>query len=204
MWYEAHRNKFEKGGKLFGRDEFDKLLGHCQAHADHADHPCCFFAEELIQAYPEAKFILTTKPKDDITVRRDCGLRQSIRFTLLSLLLGCSDHKHRIISSICGRLINHIGEGSSMSKTLAARRPLLTLFCALGWLLRVHNRYAFLVYQMDMHRLLGENFTVDSKRRYREHNDWIRSLVPKEKLLELRLGQYGGSLCANFLMPDVA
>ncbi len=62
MWYEAHRNKFENGGKPFGRDEFDKLLGHCQAVAD---HPCCVFAEELIQAYPEAKVILTTRPDND-------------------------------------------------------------------------------------------------------------------------------------------
>ena len=90
-----------------------------------------------------------------------------------------------------------------MTKTLAARRPLLEIFCALGWVFRVHNRYAFLVYQMDMHRLFGENFTVDSKRRYREHNDWIRSLVPKEKLLELRLGQYGWEPLCEYLNVDI-
>lgn len=62
MWYEAFQSKFEKAGKPFGSDEFDKLLGHCQAVTD---QPCCVFAEELIEAYPEAKVILTTRPEDD-------------------------------------------------------------------------------------------------------------------------------------------
>lgn len=53
-----------------------------------------------------------------------------------------------------------------------------------------------------MHRLFGENFTVDGKRRYREHNDRIRSLVPKEKLLELRLGQHGWNPLCEFLNID--
>ncbi|CAF9942405.1 hypothetical protein IMSHALPRED_003661 [Imshaugia aleurites] len=128
MWYEAHKSKFENRGKPFGRDEFDKLLGHCQAVAD---HPCCVFAEELVQAYPEAKVILTTRPDND-------------------------------------------------------------WFC-----------YAFLVFQMDMHRLFGDNFTADGKRRYREHNDMIRSLVPKDKLLELRLGQHGWDPLCKFLNVDI-
>ncbi len=62
MWLEAHENKHEARGKPYGRAEFDMLLGHCQAVAD---HPCCIFAEELILAYPEAKIILTTRPVDD-------------------------------------------------------------------------------------------------------------------------------------------
>ena len=90
-----------------------------------------------------------------------------------------------------------------MSKTLIARRPLLTLFGIIGSLLRVHHSYAFLVFQMDMHRLFGNNFTADGKRRYREHNDMIRSLVPKDKLLELRLGQHGWDPLCKFLNVDI-
>lgn len=92
---------------------------------------------------------------------------------------------------------------SSISKALAVTRPFLTLVCALGWVLRVHNRYAFLVYQMSMHRLFGETFTIEAKRRYREHNDRIRALVPKEKLLELRLGQHGWEPLCQFLNVDI-
>lgn len=57
MWQEALDAKFSKnGGKPYGREEFDKLLGHCQGVSD---LPAILFAEELIDAYPEAKIILT-------------------------------------------------------------------------------------------------------------------------------------------------
>lgn len=29
MWLEAYKAKFEGKGKPYGREEFDKLLGHC-------------------------------------------------------------------------------------------------------------------------------------------------------------------------------
>jgi hypothetical protein len=29
MWLEAYEAKFEGNGKPYGREEFDKLLGHC-------------------------------------------------------------------------------------------------------------------------------------------------------------------------------
>lgn len=61
IWWEALDAR-EGKGKPFGRAEFDMLLGHCQAIAD---HPCILFAEELIDAYPEALVILTLRPVDD-------------------------------------------------------------------------------------------------------------------------------------------
>lgn len=30
MWFEALEAKYNKKGKAYGREEFDKLLGHCQ------------------------------------------------------------------------------------------------------------------------------------------------------------------------------
>ncbi len=90
-----------------------------------------------------------------------------------------------------------------MSTTLTVERPFLTLIAMLGWLLRVHSRYALLIFKMDMHRLFGANFAVDGKRRYQEHNDWIRSLVPKDRLLELRLGRHGWEPLCSFLNVDI-
>ncbi|KAK1144132.1 hypothetical protein N8T08_005794 [Aspergillus melleus] len=58
MWMRALRAKFDGIGKPFGREEWDKLLGHCQAVCD---VPALCFAEELIEAYPEAKVILTVR-----------------------------------------------------------------------------------------------------------------------------------------------
>ncbi|KAI9889083.1 MAG: hypothetical protein M1814_005807 [Vezdaea aestivalis] len=61
MWLEAMAAKFDGKGKPFGRKEFDKLLGHCQAVTD---VPAVCFAQELIESYPEAKVILTHRDID--------------------------------------------------------------------------------------------------------------------------------------------
>lgn len=89
-----------------------------------------------------------------------------------------------------------------MSKTLLAGRPLLTIIATLGWLLGVHNRYALPVFKKDMQRLFGDDFASDAHRKYEEHNEWIRSMVPKERLLELHLGEHGWEPLCRFLDVD--
>jgi hypothetical protein len=59
-WMDAFAAKYEGRGK-FGREEWDSLLGHCQAVCD---WPAVAFAKELIEAYPEAKVIITTRDVD--------------------------------------------------------------------------------------------------------------------------------------------
>lgn len=63
MWLDAYRAKFEHTGKPFGREEFDKLLGHCMAVTD---VPCAVFWEELMDAYPDAKVILNVRDNADV------------------------------------------------------------------------------------------------------------------------------------------
>ncbi|KAJ7161892.1 P-loop containing nucleoside triphosphate hydrolase protein [Mycena crocata] len=58
MWTEAVKAKFSGVGKPYGREEWDELLGHCQAVTD---LPAIMFSEELIAAYPDAKVILTNR-----------------------------------------------------------------------------------------------------------------------------------------------
>ncbi|KAJ0415327.1 P-loop containing nucleoside triphosphate hydrolase protein [Aspergillus carlsbadensis] len=58
MWWAALQAKYHGKGELFGRKEFDRLLGHCQVVSD---LPALCFAEDLIKAYPEAKVILTVR-----------------------------------------------------------------------------------------------------------------------------------------------
>lgn len=60
MWHDALNAKY-KGEGEFGRKEWDQLLGDCQAVCD---WPACAFAKELIEAYPNAKVILTTRDVD--------------------------------------------------------------------------------------------------------------------------------------------
>ncbi|KAK0650277.1 hypothetical protein DIS24_g6918 [Lasiodiplodia hormozganensis] len=60
MWMDALAYKYDGVGH-FGREQWDQLLGHCQSLCD---WPAIAFAKELIEAYPEAKIILTTRDVD--------------------------------------------------------------------------------------------------------------------------------------------
>lgn len=60
MWNEALDAKYLNKGKPYGRAEWDQLLGHCRAVTD---LPCVAFAEELIEAYPDAKVVISLPPK---------------------------------------------------------------------------------------------------------------------------------------------
>ncbi|ETS85787.1 hypothetical protein PFICI_03812 [Pestalotiopsis fici W106-1] len=61
-WAEAMDAKFEGKGKPYGREEFDKILGDFEGLAD---YPAVIFPAELIEAYPEAKIILTLRSDED-------------------------------------------------------------------------------------------------------------------------------------------
>ena len=64
MWVEAYRKKFEvgRGGSRWDtaqwRRFFDAALGHCMAVSD---VPCVTFWRELMEAYPEAKILITVR-----------------------------------------------------------------------------------------------------------------------------------------------
>lgn len=60
MWHDAFRGKYQ-GGKPFTRKEWDQLLGHVEAVTD---FPAALFVEELVEAYPDAKVVLTVRDVD--------------------------------------------------------------------------------------------------------------------------------------------
>jgi len=60
MWSDALAAKYDGVG-TFGREQWDQLFGHCQAICD---WPCVAFAKELIEAYPDAKVLVTTRDVD--------------------------------------------------------------------------------------------------------------------------------------------
>jgi len=61
MWIAACKAKFHGEGKPYGREEWDVLLGDCQAVTD---VPHVLFAEDLMAAYPDAKIVLNTRDLD--------------------------------------------------------------------------------------------------------------------------------------------
>ncbi|KYG41694.1 hypothetical protein M433DRAFT_75346 [Acidomyces richmondensis BFW] len=62
LWCDAIDAKAFGKGK-FTKENWDQLLGHCMASPTSAvsDQPCAMFAEELIEAYPDAKIVLTVR-----------------------------------------------------------------------------------------------------------------------------------------------
>ena len=73
-----------------------------------------------------------------------------------------------------------------------------------GWYLRLHWRYTLPGYHKCIDAMFPD-FENRGKQIFEEHNDMIRSLVPKERLLELHLGDGWDPLC-KFLgveRPDV-
>ncbi|KAG9242749.1 P-loop containing nucleoside triphosphate hydrolase protein [Calycina marina] len=61
MWMDALAAKYDGTGPAFTREDWDQLLGNCQAVCD---WPAVAFAKELIEAYPEAKVVMTTRDVD--------------------------------------------------------------------------------------------------------------------------------------------
>ncbi|RAH75062.1 sulfotransferase family protein [Aspergillus aculeatinus CBS 121060] len=62
MWQEAVDRKFFGAGPKFGRAEFDQLLHDYGAVS--SDTPAIAFAEDLVEAYPEAKVVLVERDID--------------------------------------------------------------------------------------------------------------------------------------------
>ncbi|KAJ7457779.1 P-loop containing nucleoside triphosphate hydrolase protein [Mycena latifolia] len=82
MWTEAINAKFFGEGKPYGREEWDQLLGHCQAVTD---APSILFSEELIAAYPDAKVILTNRDPAKWWKSYDGSLQSMARSKTLTL-----------------------------------------------------------------------------------------------------------------------
>ncbi|KAJ7144533.1 P-loop containing nucleoside triphosphate hydrolase protein [Mycena epipterygia] len=61
MWIEAINARFFGKGKPYEREDWDRMLGHCQAVTD---IPHILFSKDLIEAYPDAKVILTMRDPD--------------------------------------------------------------------------------------------------------------------------------------------
>ncbi|KAL9098925.1 MAG: hypothetical protein Q9163_005501 [Psora crenata] len=154
MWHEAANAKYHGEGKEFEKADWDRLLGNCQAVCD---LPAIAFSQELIQAYPDAKVILTIRDED--------SWYDSMMKTVVPL-----------------------AEPSTLS-TLA---PL---------------DHVLLKKWFPMHRCVfagvfeNKRFERIGKRKFVEHYDMVRRLVPKERLLEYRVGDGWEKLCKFLEVP---
>ncbi|KAJ7216000.1 P-loop containing nucleoside triphosphate hydrolase protein [Mycena pura] len=154
MWTEAINAKFFGKGTLYGRKEWDQLLGHCMAITD---VPHLLFAEELIRAYPEAKVVLTIRDPD--------RWWQSYEDTI----------------------------GTDLRSPIGVN----------PWL----EPSAVAAIRMFFRLVLGTMFGTPeptpevAKARFVAHYDEVRRLVPKERLLEYRVGEGWERLCGFLAKP---
>ncbi|KAE8402382.1 hypothetical protein BDV37DRAFT_272855 [Aspergillus pseudonomiae] len=59
LWTRAINAKYNGDGRKFSGRDFDQMLWRYDAVVD---IPCILFAEELMDAYPDAQIVLTTRP----------------------------------------------------------------------------------------------------------------------------------------------
>ncbi|KAJ4859329.1 hypothetical protein T069G_07596 [Trichoderma breve] len=146
MWMDALCAKYDKQGKPFTREDWDQLLGTSQAVCD---WPAIAFAKELIEAYPEAKVVLTNRDVDSWHAS-----------TMKTVYWRVTDQELRWLSNF-------------------------------DWAASMY--YPMLKKFFDT--FFEGDFPNRGKDVFRKHYEEVRSLVPKDRLLEYRVTDGWGPLC---------
>lgn len=171
MWLDAyHACKDGKG--TFGRKEWDQLLGHCMVllktlallllaitDADAqavTDDPCASFAKELIEAYPDAKVVLTVRDSPEAWCK-------SVERTIWKW----------------------------GSRWWAERGILYDFYL---WL-RGANNPLFLMTKRSWYESGFNEFPTKGKQLYLAHNEYVKSLVPEDRLLVFNVKEGWNPLC---------
>ena len=153
MWMDALTAKYEGEGKKFTREDWDQLLGNAQAVCD---WPSIAFAKELIEAYPEAKVVLTNR-----------DVHSWHASTMRTVYWRVTDHELRWLSNF-------------------------------DWAASMY--YPMLKKFFDT--FFKGDFPNKGKDVFEHHYAEVRSLVPKERLLEYKVSEGWEPLC-NFLEEPV-
>jgi hypothetical protein len=146
MWMDALKAKYDGEGRPFTREDWDRLLGNCQAVCD---WPAVAFARELIEAYPEAKVVLT------------------------------------------GREVNSWHASTMRTVYWRVTDPELRWLSKVDWAAGMY--YPMLKKFFDT--FFEGDFPNRGKDRFLRHYDEVRSLVPKDRLLEFRVQDGWEPLC---------
>ena len=187
MWNDALDAKYDPSGthkKPFTRKDWDQLLGHCMATTD---TPTVIFYRELLEAYPEAKVILTVRDSPEAWVK-------SYQCTIGQYALAM-----RPPATFWGKFV----------KWAFAPRDEL----GEGYFNRVVKWYDLIGILM---RDLENGTNEDSVKYYTSYNEEIQRLVPKERLLVMNVKEgckfppllasftLHGMLYATRSVPDLA
>jgi hypothetical protein len=138
QWHKGARAKYSGVGKPWAKQEFDAMLGDYHTVLS---LPGCLYPEELVQAYPDARVILTTRSMQSwVDTTRIAG----------------------------NQMLTWRGWGIMQSWDKSFTGPLITLT------------------QAQMRVMCNGDFSPNgwAAQHFEEHNNLVRNLVPREKLLE--------------------
>ena len=172
MWGEALEAKFasESAVKPLGRAGFDSLLSDWGATTD---MPASFLAEELIEAYPEAKVVLVERDPD-----------RWFKSYCETVIKGSASP---FIPFICLFDRVYIGQMAALTDLIArymfrVSEPRTRYF--------VFNNPAFF-----------SQWRRKAKDVYLAHNERIKNITPEERLLKFKLEEGWEPLCAFLQKP---
>ena len=154
LWDEAIRAKFNNDGKPYGRPEFDKLLGDYDALSD---LPAVLFSPELLQAYPDAKVILTTRDPEKWVDSMQSTIWRAHSWWTFDLL-------------------------TPFDSLIRGWRTLDTL----DWDAFINSSPEKLTIYPKRSDYLSKEYQKLAIERFNQHNEFVRSIMSKENLLKFR------------------
>ncbi|KAB8226558.1 P-loop containing nucleoside triphosphate hydrolase protein [Aspergillus novoparasiticus] len=157
QWIEALRAKYLHQGATWGWEQFDNVTGDFDVSNVILDTPCCFFVDELVAAYSDAKIILSTRDPDKWLKSMQNTISAVMRFASWQVLRYMDPRG-------CGRWLEH---------------------SALTW-------RSFCCLEGD----------EKCQQAFIDHNNYVRTVVPKDRLLIYEVREGWKSLCEFLGDPE--
>ncbi|KAF2730604.1 hypothetical protein EJ04DRAFT_585396 [Polyplosphaeria fusca] len=118
FWQEALAAKYHGKGKPFGRQEFDKFLGEYDVLED---IPCIMFVDELLEAYADAKVILTNRDVNSWAISMENTFFTITRWKTLTLLKRWDTYVWGPYQDVLHTIMSHWGNGDSSNREALKR-----------------------------------------------------------------------------------
>ena len=163
LFTEAIHAKYNNDGAPYGKSDFDKIYSEYDAVSD---MPSILFSKELLEAYPDAKVILTTRDAEKWVDSMQASI-------WLAHSWWTWDYLTPFMSVIRGWRRTEV----------------------LAWDAFINSSANMASIYPTRRDYLSKEFRELAIRRFNEHNEYIRSIVPKERLLVFPAQDGWGPLC---------
>lgn len=173
LWEKALRSKWNPGRSdrmPLDRADFDHLMGHFGACTD---QPAAVMAEELVAAYPEAKFVLVERDVDKWYESYTRGVTRGTESAVIPLVT-------RIDRAFMGPMVRILDLATKHHFHVKAKRK--SWWC-------IQNPAFF------------DEWERNAKTAYIAHNEYVKRVTPPERLLLFKPEQGWKPLCSFLGKP---